>query len=106
MGSLGFGRGRLIKVPGRKLEGQSPKPSPTTRLIFGAKAPQNIMTLRACPGANSPKRQIPVEIETSTPSKRKRRSRLSTIPPGQKLITQAWDLVRENKGKTDDEGEK
>ena len=52
VGLLVGGRGRLIKVPGRKLEGQSPKPSPTTRLIFGAKAPQNIMTLRACPVAN------------------------------------------------------
>ena len=98
-GLLVGGKVRERRIPGRRIEGQSPKASPTSRLVFGAKAPKNIMAARACPGIESPKRQTPMEIDTPTPPKRKRKGRKSIIPPGQKLITQAWDLERSGKDK-------
>ena len=50
-----------------------------------------LMTSRACPDANSPKRQTPMEVDTTTPPKRKRRITKSVmIPPNQQRITDVW----------------
>ena len=79
--------GRLMRTPKRKLRGQNVKPIPISRLVFGEGAKGGVLTSRACPGTSSPKRQVPMEVDSQTPPKRKRRASKIVPPADQQLIT-------------------
>ena len=64
-------------------------------LQLGKDANKEILGLRACPLSQSPKRGVPMDIDTqeSTPSKKKKkesRKRGKIIDPSQKKITDVW----------------
>ena len=78
-----------------KLEaGQKLKLSSTS---LGVNAPKNILTARACPSMDSPKRPIPMEVDTpaSTSIKKRKMERskkhkLTVMPPNQQLLSDMW----------------
>ena len=84
--------GRLLKTPKRKLKlgGQGNKHTPISRLAFGVGAAREVLTARACIGTSSPKRQIPMDVDSPVPPKRKRRTSKLVIPANQQLITDVW----------------
>ena len=81
-----------------------------TELKLGMNASEEIMTARACPGLNSPKRSMPMEIDTMTPPKKGRKNCQTTktqlkgskggkklpatIPHNQLLLKDVWKLSK------------
>ena len=84
---------RLKRTPRRKLNlnGEGSKCPSLSRFVLGGGVKMELMTSRACPDANSPKRQTPMEVDTPTPPKRKRRiTKNVMIPPNQQRLTDVW----------------
>ena len=90
----GHSSARLKRTPRRKLNlnGEGPRGASLSRFVLGGGAKMELMTSRACPDNNSPKRPTPMELDTPTPPKRKRRGNKKNvmIPPNQQRLTDVW----------------
>ena len=69
---------------------------------FGKGASGEVLKSRACPLSQSPKRAMQMEIDVSTPIKKKRRERCQStrIGSGQRLLTEVWNKRKEEGEKT------
>ena len=69
---------------------------------LGENAGKTLLADRACPEAQSPKRQVPMEVDMASPAKKTRaagslskrkvcgRGKASLPPPNQPLLTEVW----------------
>ena len=90
-------QGRRLKVIAkRKLLGCRKKKKSSSRVALGSGAKNELMSSRACPGTDSPKRQTPMEVDAATPPKRQRKPKKTSIPPNQQLLTDVWKLEANN----------
>ena len=73
------------------------------RLKLGENASNSLLSARACPGTDSPKRIVPMDIDTTTPNKKTRTlknplktkfkgGKMSAPPSNQPLLTSLWKL--------------
>ena len=58
------------------------------KLSLGKGASRDVLEERACPTGQSPKRATPMEVDHTTPSKKKKKER--KVDSKQKLITEVW----------------
>ena len=76
------------RLPGLDL-GKSKVLDPLSlKVILGNGAKKDLLEGRACPTSMSPKRASSMDVDTPTPSKR--RKRVIVPDPKQKLITDVW----------------
>ena len=73
------------------------------RLKLGENASNSLLSARACPGTDSPKRIVPMDVDTATPNKKTRTlknplktkskgGKMSAPPSNQPLLTSLWKL--------------
>ena len=98
------GGARQKKVAKRLLLGRKSGAVKTNlqKTKLGENAGKTLLADRACPEAQSPKRQVPMEVDMASPAKKTRaagslskrkgcgRGKASLPPPNQPLLTEVW----------------
>ena len=94
---------RKIKTVNRRLPELSEKCPDTksttkmglNRLVLGKGFGKDILNERACPNSMSPKRVVPMEVEESTPARKKKKEQ-QKVDPNQQLISEIWKFKKGN----------
>ena len=86
------------KIPQLLNKGEGSK---ECKIILGKGATMDTLAERACPIGHSPKRASPMDIDPSTPMKKKRRNSVRKFDTKQKLIT---EVLKKTGGKVSKNG--
>ena len=82
------------KLPESRLRDKNNMKTISLKVMLGKGAKKELLDERACPTRMSPKRDLMMDVDPSTPIKRKKR--VARIDSKQKLITDVWKVEEGN----------
>ena len=86
---------RLPEVSEKCPDTKSTRRKVLNPLLLGKGIGKDVLNERACPNGMSPKRVVPMEVDESTPARKKKKEQ-HKVDPNQQLISDMWKFKKGN----------